>query len=222
MPRTAKDAPNDEWYTRRPDAIQAAMWLRPRLPARTPIDCPADLVSSAIPDALREAGFHDIETYQDLPLSAPHRCLGRIARGGVIVTNPPFSLLTKFREFLWQRRVRFLIITRHDCFDLPPLFPRHAMKFNRPNGGTESVPCAWVSNIPAPPIESDFNCRDCAARCPRAGIDNPMYSENRAAKIGAAYNCGDARLGDRAPFRRYSRAPVPSRRCRDWINFREI
>ena len=99
---------DDEWYTPEATAKKLATWLGAHLPLDTPILCPADILpdgtESTIPKALRNYGFGRVRVTIDLPtdmLFADH------VEGEVIVTNPPFSLLVPFREWLKLTGARF-------------------------------------------------------------------------------------------------------------------
>ena len=89
------------------------------LPLGTHILCPADILpdgsESVIPIALRKRGFNNVRVTRDLPTTVMFSDWNGAANidldgveGELIVTNPPFSLLVPFREWLYKTRCSFL------------------------------------------------------------------------------------------------------------------
>ena len=195
---------DDEWYTSAKTATALAEWLRDKanLPLSTPILCPADLLpdgtESEIPKALRSVGFTKVRVTRNLPVSplfADWKQTIDGFRGEVIVTNPPFSLLVPFREWLKFSKARYCCLSRPA--GLPGWSVRELKdKFRSTDGRT--VAAAWFQNLKptsvVPPSDLALgNCALCRRKtCPttedcsdwKPGLDRPLFGWCVAVKYG--------------------------------------
>ena len=191
---------DDEWYTPRSTADKVAGWLIKHLPADTPILCPADILpdgtESQMPQALRAAGFSSVRVTRALPLDL---LFADYNKGEVIVTNPPFSLLVPFRQWLKLTGARFCILARpasmRRCWTIPEMSHRFYCSEGR------GVAAAWFQNIVdtsmEPPEGKEIgNCADChrKGKCPQnsmtggweSGRPRKLYGWGVAANHGLA------------------------------------
>ena len=110
---------DDEWYTPRATADAVAAFAAKHLGLGTPILCPADLLpdgtESEIPKALRAAGFTSVRVTRNLPIGSP--ITDDYKDGEVVITNPPFSLLTKFSGWAGVSGARFIVLARPGTID---------------------------------------------------------------------------------------------------------
>ena len=208
---------NDEWYTPRETADKVADWLARHLPLDTPILCPADILpdgtESVIPAALRAARFRHVRVTRDLPLGP---LLADWKNGEVIVTNPPFSLLVPFRDWLWHSQARYCVLARPAgmrlCWSIPEMGPR----FYSTDG--PGVAAAWHQNITdtsrEEPEVAIGNCSSCERKgaCPvnemtgglLPGQDRPLYGWAHAVRLGlVGRHCGQYRVGGKRTFKRF-------------------
>lgn len=197
---------DDEWYTSSKTATMLAEWLRDKanLPLSTPILCPADLLpdgtESEIPKALRSVGFSKVRVTRDLPVSrlfADWKQTVDSFRGEVVVTNPPFSLLSPFREWLDESGARYCCLSRPGGlrgWTIPELKDKFCSTDGR------RVAAAWFQNIKPtavmPPVELAIgNCATChRKKCPvnrntadwKPGQERPLFGWCIAVKHGIA------------------------------------
>jgi hypothetical protein len=219
---------DDEWYTPAGIAQTVANWLATTggLTPQTAILCPADLLpdgsESEIPKALRAAGFERVRVTRDLPMDQLYCDYDRTANGGkgeVIVTNPPFTLLTPFRRWQIESGARYCILSRPGCirgWTIPELGNSF---YITPKKG---VAAAWFQNLTdttSAPDESKAlgDCRLCerVGRCPanshtrdwKPGRPRKLYGWCNAVKYGIAGNwCGYYTIGGKIAFKRFLQA----------------
>jgi len=208
---------DDEWYTSRQTADKVAAWLVGVLPHDTTILCPADILpdgtESTIPLALRAAGFTAVRVTRDLPVD---RMMADWREGEVVVTNPPFSLLTAFRHFLLNAGARYCVLSRpgwSDGWNIPSL----GDKFKSTDG--RRVAAAWFQNIadtssmPDPSLALG-DCAMCEHRpaCPRnamtgdwhTGRPRPLFGWCVGGQHGILANqCHDYTVGGKWMFSRF-------------------
>lgn len=212
---------DDEWYTPRETADKVAAWLVQHLELDTPMLCPADLLpdgsESTIPQALRAAGFTRVRVTRDLPINP---LLADYRAGEVIVTNPPFSLLVKFRQWAMGSGALFCVLscpaTMRNCWTIP------SMGSNFKSACGRTVAAAWMQNIAdTTNNECDTstaigNCRNCErARCPNNQMtgefpplgerpDRPLYGWGSAVLRGiGGFCCNKYTIGGREAFVRF-------------------
>ena len=110
-----RNGTDDERYTPRETADRLAIWLKTegRVGLGASILCPADILpdgmESAIPQALRAAGFAKVRVTRDLPLDP---IFANWRDGELVVTNPPFSLLVPLRRRLALSGAKYCLLAR--------------------------------------------------------------------------------------------------------------
>lgn len=208
---------DDEWYTSKDDADKVAQFLSKVIPKYSKILCPADILPdgsiSNIPIALKEIGFENVRVTRDLPIDLDKSyCL----EGEVVVTNPPFSLLVPFREYLKFHSLRFMILSRpftmRNCFSVPEI----GKDFYEENS-KRSVAAGWYTNIINTSTRPDSSlaigdCNKCEAKkCPanemtrnfRPGQDRPLFGYTIAFRHGiGAFYCSKYTIGGKRTFTR--------------------
>jgi hypothetical protein len=204
---TAIKRNDDEWYTTPATAARVAAWLAARVSLSTPIACPSDFEHCAIPDALRLAGFTDIESFSDLPVrEIPwiDRCYGKL-----IVTNPPFSLLVPFRRYLAVHKGGFFVMARPGTLTVGRPVPELTLCQHCTRAGVRSgVAAAWFTDIPftAPPPDPSKALGDCAiceSKCRWAGTPRPLYGWGAAVRYGLSGFCDKYTLKGKRSFTRF-------------------
>jgi hypothetical protein len=193
---------DDEWYTPLETAARLAEWLATDggLALDTSILCPADILpngtESAIPQALRWRGFTAVRVTRDLPMD---EMFADYQQGEVIVTNPPFTLLTPFRRWLLRTGARYCVLSR------PAAIPGYSVpcmgqRFYSTDG--RRVAACWMQNLrdtqTEPPEGVELgNCADCESKaCPvnahtgdwTPGRPRKLYGYGTAANNGIAGN----------------------------------
>lgn len=160
---------DDEWYTPMETAATIADWLATTGGLSLTDDCvlcPADLLpdgkESAIPIALRDRGFKNVRVTRDLPMDA---LFADWREGEVVVTNPPFSLLVAFRQWLYWSRARFCVLSRPGCVRGFPVIET-GVSFRSTDG--RGVAAAWMQNL------ADTRRRDAS----EAAMGNCKYCES--------------------------------------------
>ncbi len=137
---------DDEWYTPYATALKVAEWAYAHLPTNTNILCPADILPdgsvSEIPKALHDVGFRNIRVTRDLPMDP---LWADWNKGEVIITNPPFSLLIPFREWLLHTSAKYIVLSRpgglYCCFPIVELGHVFYSKCGK------RVATAWMQNF---------------------------------------------------------------------------
>lgn len=212
---------DDEWYTPRETADKLAAWLARHLPASTPLLCPADVLpdgtESTIPAALMMAGFGHVRVTRDLPLDP---LLADWHEGEIVVTNPPFSLLVPFRDWLAASGARFCVLARPGCFRRCWSVPEMTSAFYTNDG--RGVAAAWHQNITdtsrEEPEVAIGNCSQCERRgaCPNnamtgglvPGEDRPLYGWSHAVRLGlVGWYCHGFTVGGKIAFLRFMADP---------------
>ena len=209
---------DDEWYTPRATADGVAAFAAKHLGLGTPILCPADLLpdgtESEIPKALRAAGFTSVRVTRNLPIGSP--ITDDYKDGEVVITNPPFSLLTKFRDWAGVSGAHFIVLARpgvmRRCWTITGL----GDKFKSTDG--RSVAAAWFQNLADTsnpnPAQQIGNCLQCERKgnCPNnemtgglnPGQDRPLYGWGHAVNTGVAgWHCQAYSIEGRSTFTRF-------------------
>ena len=209
---------DDEWYTPRATADAVAAFAAKHLGLGTPILCPADLLpdgtESEIPKALRAAGFTSVRVTHNLPIDSP--ITDDYKDGEVVITNPPFSLLTKFRDWAGVSSARFIVLARpgvmRRCWTITGL----GDSFKSTDGRT--VAAAWFQNLTdtsSPDTAKAIgNCLKCERKgnCPKnemtgglnPGQDRPLYGWGHAVNTGlAGWHCQDYSIEGKRTFTRF-------------------
>ena len=198
---------DDEWYTTPDTASRVAAWLAARVPLSTPIACPSDFKHCAIPDALRLAGFTDIESFSAIPVrEIPwcDRCYGKL-----IVTNPPFSLLVPFRRYLAVHIGGFFVMARSGAITVGRPVPEFTSSQYCTRAGVRvGVAAAWFTDIPfsapAPdPSKAICDCAICERKCRWAGTSRPLYGWGEAVRYGLSGFCDKYTVKGKRAFNRF-------------------
>lgn len=139
---------DDEWYTPYDTAIEVARFLREYLDEMTPILCPADILpdgqESTIPRAMRDIGFQRVRVTRNLPVQDD----GAWMPGEVVVTNPPFSLLVPFREFVKQNNIKYCVLNSNSRrATMRGSWPIRILKDNFRDELGRTVAASWQQNI---------------------------------------------------------------------------
>lgn len=202
---------DDEWYTPYETAEKVAAFLANHLSLDTPILCSADILpdgtESTIPRAMRAAGFNNVRVTRDFLRSEP---------GEVIVTNPPFSLLVPFREFVKQNNIKYCVLSRpatmRGSWPISPLKDKFYDELGR------GVAASWQQNIVNTEVvderdSSIGNCLLCERKaCPKndltgnfkPGVNRPLYGFGNAVKIGiSGFYCGGYTVAGKNKFTRF-------------------
>lgn len=190
---------NDEWYTRQETAEKIAGWLSRNLPLSSKILCPADILpdgsESEIPKALRKMGFANVRVTRDLPVSPIYSDYNE---GEIVVTNPPFSMLKQFRDFMYANGVKFCVLSRPGAFGESYPVQELDSRFKDKDGHT--VAACWMQNFVNTIKTGDAfdnspigNCALCERKhCTKntltvewtPGVDRPLYGWCIAVKNG--------------------------------------
>lgn len=205
---------DDEWYTPMDTAEKLADWLATTggLPLGTHLLCPADLLpdgtESTIPVALRARGFNNVRVTRDLPMAPMFSDWNGAANidldgveGEVVVTNPPFSLLVPFREWLYATGASYCVLSRIGCVKKGWTIPEMGHRFHSTDG--RSVVAAWYQNLvdtSSTPSEelSIGNCALCeCVSCPNSihthdwtpGKPRPLFGVGIATNHGITTHC---------------------------------
>ena len=209
---------DDEWYTPRATADGVAAFAAKHIGLGTPILCPADLLpdgtESEIPKALRAAGFTSVRVTHNLPIDSP--ITDDYKEGEVVITNPPFSLLSPFRKWATASGARFIVLARPSvmrrCWTITGL----GASFKSTDGRT--VAAAWFQNLTdtsSPDTAKAIgNCSKCErnGNCPKnemtgglnPGQDRPLYGWGHAAKLGVAgWHCQAYSIEGKIAFTRF-------------------
>jgi hypothetical protein len=200
---TAIKRNDDEWYTTPATAARVAAWLAARVPLSTPIACPSDFEHCAIPDALRLAGFTDIESFNALPVREipwRDRCYGKL-----IVTNPPFSILVPFRRYLAVHDGGFFVMARPGTLTRGRPVPEFGQSQHCSKG---NVAAAWFTDIPfsAPKPDPSIAIGDCALcefKCRWAGTPRPLYGWGASVRYGLSGFCNEYIVKGKGAFVRF-------------------
>ena len=220
---------DDEWYTPMETAERVVDWLVSKcsLPLGTHILCPADILpdgsESVIPIALRKRGFNNVRVTRDLPTTVMFSDWNGAANidldgveGELIVTNPPFSLLVPFREWLYKTGAPFCILSRIGTLKEGWTIPEMGHRFHSTDG--RSVVAAWFQNLldtsETPPEEKAIgNCALCERTvCPNSfhtrdwtpGKPRPLFGVGIATKYGiATCHCKQYVVDGKKSFNRY-------------------
>jgi hypothetical protein len=185
------------------------------VPLSTPIACPSDFEHCAIPDALRLAGFTDIESFSAIPVREipwRDRCFCKL-----IVTNPPFSLLVPFRRYLAVHKGGFFVMARPGVLTVGRPVPEFTQDQHCSCG---DICAAWFTDIPftapAPdPSKALGDCAICEHKCHWAGTPRPLYGFGAAVRCGLSGFCAAYTVKGKKTFTRFfdpatlaSRAPA--------------
>lgn len=193
---------DDEWYTGKDTADVVADWLMTKggLNANDPILCPADLLldgsESQIPISLRNRGFNNVRVTRNLPLDP---LFSDVQPNEIIVTNPPFSLLVPFRDFLIGENMRFCFLSRPGNISGYPIVELKD-RFRSTDG--RCVTASWMQNLVDTRSElliedAIGDCGKCEAKkCPFnrssgdwvPGRSRPLYGWGQAVKYGICGN----------------------------------
>lgn len=209
---------DDEWYTPRATADWVAAFAAKHLGLGTPILCPADLLPdgsvSEIPKALKRAGFTSVRITRNLPVDSP--ITDDWQDGEVVITNPPFSLLTNFRKWQAKTGARFIVLARPGVMRRCWTIPGFGCKFKSTDG--RGVAAAWFQNLADTsnpnPAQQIGNCLQCERKgnCPKnemtgglnPGQDRPLYGWCHAANTGVAgWYCQNYSIEGRMTFIRF-------------------
>ncbi len=198
---------DDEWYTTPATASRVAAWLAARVPLSTPIACPSDFEHCAIPDALRFAGFTDIESFSAIPVREipwRDRCYCKL-----IVPNPPYSLLVLFRRYLAVHKGGFFVMARPGALTVGRPVPEFTgTQYCTRAGVLSDVAAAWFTDIPftAPPPDPQRalgNCAICEHKCRWAGTPLPLYGWGAAVRYGLSGFCRAYTVKGKKTFLRF-------------------
>lgn len=138
---------DDEFYTRYEDAVRELHKYDFR---GRKIICPCDTKDSNIYRYLKHC-------YYNVKCDSTEWRKVDYSKYDLVITNPPFSQVREFLNFLISIRIDFIVmvsdVLRYSIkkgkvkFDIDIYEGKDAQKFYRPNGEIKFIHCGWISNI---------------------------------------------------------------------------
>jgi len=176
----AKAAKNDEFYTRIEDVqteIQAYLDVDPNLFRNKTILLPADSERSAFTQYFTAMG-ESLGVKKVINSTADFRSPEVRAlrdEADFIITNPPFSLMREFIQWIMESGKKFIFIAPVTTFTYKELTPyilgdefwwgagRGSMTFTLPTGESQKLGnCCWLTNLPHSKMPKPMNLRPAA------------------------------------------------------------